>query len=359
MLRSVRQLLRDARATRAGARRSGLRARIDEAVAGGLADRLGLSGWRIASGHYLHLLGDSRSGRLFVAFFPEAEAARARRIVAATRILADAGLCVPEVVDAEPDPGASGIVWVASRYCEGSPLDPRNPGQARHAMAELARIHAIARDGLDGPIGDRAADLDAAPELRSFRERVGALARSLERLGVVLAREDRDRVAAVLEAGVAAMLADRRPPPAVLLHGDFQPPNLRLGPDGRLWILDLESAAFGAFVFDLARTLFRFRFRVKDVELDRLPVCALLADARVEALERAYLAGADPESARFWRRHRRTVLFYGHLRATHRRAQAAANPRRSGALARRRAVAQARARWRLAVRYAEGAGSTT
>ncbi|GIF73553.1 aminoglycoside phosphotransferase family protein [Asanoa siamensis] len=55
-----------------------------------------------------------------------------------------------------------------------------------------------------------------------------------------------------LRAAIDACVDDLTSARECLVHGDFSPKNVLVGPDGGLWVLDFEVAHVGAAVFDLA-----------------------------------------------------------------------------------------------------------
>ncbi len=70
--------------------------------------------------------------------------------------------------------------------------------------------------------------------------------------------------AGLIEAGVAARLGktiaslEGRPTRMGLVHRDFCPENLILGPDADLWVIDNEWMCVGPIAFDLGRTFHRW-----------------------------------------------------------------------------------------------------
>jgi aminoglycoside phosphotransferase (APT) family kinase protein len=226
-------------------------------------------------------------------------------------------------------------------------------------MQTLAGVHAIERNRVLAAGRPEARELPVYREFDAFEEEAEAVALELGEAGVAPSADEVARIAsflrARLRARVAAMRSYRPALPLVLLHADFQPANLVRSPDGRLLVVDLEGASFGAFAFDLARTLFKFRFRVKDAELDALRVAQVLGDRGIAGLCGDYFEAAGAASARFWSQHGATVLFYGYLKMIRRRAKFAQNPRRGGWLRRRRSAAQAAQRWASALAWVDGA----
>jgi aminoglycoside phosphotransferase (APT) family kinase protein len=334
--------------------RPALDARIRSALDGELSSRLGLDSYRIHAGHFFHLEGEGRRGPVFVSFFPVAEEQRVARVVASHRLLADAGIDAPEVLDVDRDGEVdAALAWIAVRRHPGAAPRRDDPAVRARAMRILARIHAIPR-----PEG--APDIEALPfypDFSAFRSELDRVVGFLRGAGVRVHPDELARVDALLGQRVEAMLAHRPAPPVALLHADYQPTNLLERPDGRLLVLDLEGASFGAFPFDLARTLYKFRFKPSDAILDRMPLPALFEDPVLCELQQHYLAEAGSAARDFWAAHGRSVLFYGYLKMVSRRAKAAANPKRYGRLMRWRSAAQAQRRWNRVVRYAETAGS--
>lgn len=334
-----------------------LRGRIETALDGDVGARLGLSGYEIHAGHYLHGIGRRSDGKIFVSCFPVSARDRAARIVASQQLLQDAGIDTPEVLDSEIDGTLeSGFAWVALRWYEGTTPSLRDGATARRALAQLARIHRIERE-VELRAG-KAARVEALPVFEDFGGFAGearGLSHTLARAGVELPLAEVAPVQEFLEAGVRAMRAFEPDLPIVLLHSDYQPANLHLTSDGRLLVLDLEGSSFGAFPLDLARAFLKFRFKVASGNLDGFELDRLLDDPALVALQEAYLEEASEEARAFWLAHGRTVLFVGYLRMVRRRAKAALNPRRYGARKRQQSLRQALRRWDQAVRYVERA----
>ncbi len=355
----VASRLRSVFATRMGAKpgegkTADLQRRIETALAGELGTRLGLSEYKVRSGHYLHVIGRGAHGKLFVSFFPGSQRERAGRIVASQQLLRDAGVDTPEVLDSDAGVQDPELAWVALRWHEGRNARLRDVPAARKALAQLARIHGIDREAqLQAGNRDIVETLPVGPDLRAQPDWVGWLTGTLAKAGVELPRKDVARVREFLQVGVDSMGASMPAPPIVLLHGDYHPANLRLTPEGRLLILDLEGSSFGAFPVDLARALLKFRYKVGARQLDGLRLEQLLDDPRLAELQEAYLEEAPEEARKFWVGHGRTALFVGYLAMVARRAKAALNPRRYGARKGRQSLRQALRRWQQAVRYVE------
>ena len=146
---------------------------------------------------------------------------------------------VPRVLAEDPEAGAFAMEWLEpARYpvwkeqLRAGILDPSTAGAIGDV---LGRIHAATAD---------------RPEVaRRFPTDDVFHAIRLEPYLVATGRAHSDR-AAQLDALAATTAATKR----VLVHGDFSPKNLLVGPDGPV-ILDAECAWFGDPAFDLAFVL--------------------------------------------------------------------------------------------------------
>jgi aminoglycoside phosphotransferase (APT) family kinase protein len=146
---------------------------------------------------------------------------------------------VPRILAEDPEAGAFAMEWLPpERYPvwkEQLRLGVLDPGTAAAVGDVLGRIHAATAD---------------RPEVtRRFRTDEVFHAIRLEPYLIATGRAHPDR-AARLEALAATTAATKR----VLVHGDFSPKNLLVGPELPV-ILDAECAWFGDPAFDLAFVL--------------------------------------------------------------------------------------------------------
>jgi aminoglycoside phosphotransferase (APT) family kinase protein len=146
---------------------------------------------------------------------------------------------VPRVLAEDPEAGAFAMEWLPpERYPVWKEQLRRgvlDPGTAAAVGDVLGRIHAATAD---------------RPEVaRRFPTDEVFHAIRLEPYLIATGRAHPDR-AAQLEALAARTAATKR----VLVHGDFSPKNLLVGPQGPV-ILDAECAWFGDPAFDLAFVL--------------------------------------------------------------------------------------------------------
>ncbi|MCC6198132.1 MAG: aminoglycoside phosphotransferase family protein [Burkholderiales bacterium] len=181
---------------------------------------------------------------------------------------------VPRLLGEDREAGAFAMAWLPpERYPVWKTLLAEGAGtraMARHVGDVLGRIHAATADR---------ADLAA-------RFATDALFHAL-RLDPYLATAARvnPAVAARLSALVATTAATRR----VLVHGDFSPKNILIGPDGPV-ILDAECAWYGDPAFDLAfavnhlllKSAWRPRWRAEYAAMTRELVAAYRAHAAWE-----------------------------------------------------------------------------
>ncbi|HEX4886215.1 MAG TPA: phosphotransferase, partial [Casimicrobiaceae bacterium] len=146
---------------------------------------------------------------------------------------------VPRILAEDPQAGAFAMEWLPpERYPVWKAQLRDGVIEARTARAigdVLGRLHAATADRPD--VAGRFATDDAFHAIR------------LEPYLVATGRTHPD-LAGRLDALVATTAATRR----VLVHGDFSPKNLLVGPDGPV-ILDAECAWFGDPAFDLAFVL--------------------------------------------------------------------------------------------------------
>ena len=146
----------------------------------------------------------------------------------------------PELVDVDP----SALVLTMTAAPAGwqpwkSVLLDEPPSGARFAAVALALGRILAawhqQTWGDPAVADRFADYEAFEQLR-----VAPFHR------VVRARHP------ALATAIDACVADLTTARECLVHGDFSPKNVLVGPDSPLWVLDFEVAHVGAAVFDLA-----------------------------------------------------------------------------------------------------------
>lgn len=178
--------------------------------------------------------------RLKVAANWEVPVARNRWEVAWMRVAASiVPTAVPEILGEDPEAGAFAMVFLPpDRYPVWKGLLSDGAGtvpMAAHVGDTLGRIHAATADRPD------LAALFATDEM--------FYAIRLEPYLVTAARAHAD-LAARLLALVATTAGTQR----VLVHGDFSPKNILIGPDGPV-ILDAECAWYGDPAFDLAFVL--------------------------------------------------------------------------------------------------------
>lgn len=83
--------------------------------------------------------------------------------------------------------------------------------------------------------------------------------------------------------------------PCVLVHGDFSPKNILVGPQGVPWIIDFEVAHFGASSFDVAFMLSHLALKSIHRPIDR-------AELHTTAVEfwSAYVHAATPDVRAMW-----------------------------------------------------------
>lgn len=146
---------------------------------------------------------------------------------------------VPRLLGEDPEGGAFAMAWLPpDRYPVWKSLLAEGAGtrlMARHVGDVLGRIHAATADRTD-----IAARFPTDALFHALR---------LEPYLLTAARENPDR-AGRLTALAATTAATRR----VLVHGDWSPKNLLIGPEGPV-ILDAECAWYGDPAFDLAFVL--------------------------------------------------------------------------------------------------------
>ncbi|MFO1414776.1 MAG: aminoglycoside phosphotransferase family protein [Burkholderiales bacterium] len=185
---------------------------------------------------------------------------------------------VPEVLGEDRAAGAFAMTWLPpERYPVWKALLAEGGGTVADAARVgdvLGRIHAATADRPD--IARRFATDDLFHAIR------------LDPYLVTAAHANPD-LAPQLHALVATTAATRR----VLVHGDFSPKNLLVGPDGPV-ILDAECAWFGDPAFDLAFVLNHLLLK----QVWKPPLAGPLADmygALVSAY-RAHVAWEPPEA---------------------------------------------------------------
>lgn len=146
----------------------------------------------------------------------------------------------PELVDV--DPGALVLTMTAAPpgwQPWKSVLLDEPPSGARFAAVALSLGRILAawhRQTWGVPsVAERFADYEAFEQLR-----VAPFHR--------VVRDRHPALAPAIDACVDELTTARE----CLVHGDFSPKNVLIGPDGPLWVLDFEVAHVGAAVFDLA-----------------------------------------------------------------------------------------------------------
>jgi aminoglycoside phosphotransferase (APT) family kinase protein len=181
---------------------------------------------------------------------------------------------VPPVVDSD---GAEHVVVLQHapagwRNWQAELLDGRPHAASGHWAGEtLARLHAATAG--DREVAEAFADYEAFAQLR------------LEPYhGVVMRRLPQ------LVPALQPLVDELRDARTCLVHGDYAPKNILLGPDGA-WVLDMEVAHYGHPVFDLAFFLsFPLLTALQLPEL--APACSELVRGFTAAYERRAAAVA-------------------------------------------------------------------
>jgi aminoglycoside phosphotransferase (APT) family kinase protein len=185
---------------------------------------------------------------------------------------------VPEVLGEDRAAGAFAMAWLPpERY----PVWKACLAEGRATVADAARVGDVL-----GRI--HAATADRADIAARFATDSLFHAIRLDPYLVTAARVHAD-LAPVLHALVATTAATRR----VLVHGDFSPKNILLGPDGPV-ILDAECAWYGDPAFDLAFVLNHLLLK----QVWRPALAAALGDmyAALVAAYRAHVAWEPAEA---------------------------------------------------------------
>jgi aminoglycoside phosphotransferase (APT) family kinase protein len=210
---------------------------------------------------------------------------------ALARLVADAGVPVPEPLAYEPEGGRFGSPGMLMSFVEGTSVAPRilrkpEYDRARAALtgqlgAALAAIHSIDPAGVQGVVPDAQAD----PALGQLEE----WERQLDEIGWPLP---------AVELGLRWLRANA-PEPAEprLVHGDFRLGNLIVGPEGLAAVIDWELSHVGDPAEDVGWLCIRsWRFGN-----DALPVAGVGEVAEfMAAYQAAGGAALDPGRVRYW-----------------------------------------------------------
>jgi len=175
---------------------------------------------------------------------------------AAISVVASAGMAVPRVVLAEPDPDVAGTPFIVSEFVPGYVPTPwtadgraftgrLRPGHKQQFVAELVRMHSIGwRDPRLAPL------VEGRTPLEHQRNRLAHLD---ELYHEVALRPD-----PVIEE-VLAYLRDELPSPdgLVIVHGDYRPGNIIYDPEtlDRRAVIDWDGVHLGNYHEDIGQIL--------------------------------------------------------------------------------------------------------
>jgi aminoglycoside phosphotransferase (APT) family kinase protein len=175
---------------------------------------------------------------------------------AAISVVASAGVAVPEVVLAEPDPGAVGTPFIVSEFVPGyvpTPwtadgrafTDRLRPVQRQQFVAELVAMHSV--DWRDDRLAPLVEGTTPAEHQRNRVAQVGELYHE------VALRPD------PLIEEILAYLRDELPIPdgLVIVHGDYRPGNIIYDPATlqRRAVIDWDGVHLGNYHEDLGQIL--------------------------------------------------------------------------------------------------------
>lgn len=326
---------------------------------GDLKARLNLTNIEMFAGNYQNATAESAGEKLLVKFYPDYAAYKIHRSVLSYSLIGRHGLKAPGLIYADTSQEGlekHGLSCVVTRWVTGTPLVFGDQAATDRAFRLLARMHRITIDDLDvatrEKFGQSLRQVDCAPEIGDLRYAI----RVLQQVSDAVTPEEAVTVEEFLSSQLDRATVLKQP--RVLLHMDYQPGNLILTPDGEIAMIDFEGSTFGGFYVDLTRALFKFGFKTKSKELDKLDIEELIHSERFNSFMDSYCAEAPSEARDFWTEHRGTVVIWGYLKTLRSLAQKAMRYGGSGGLKGRRATKQLRHRWEKVVRYVEKAAQT-